>query len=402
MEIQSYIDQKIDIQNLLLEFIDEEIDENNLLFIAPDKNLPNLEYREELRELLYLILKISNNHHRCDGFFNKIKQIFLILKEDINNSFSKAEIFDIFKSNKRIILLLLETEIIVVDETITNLIIKKSNILSTKISLFKEKNQNDNQYCHYFYPEIKPFIDNEKNYLIKNELLKIDPQIFNSFDQKRKIGENDSHISELIRNDQVGEFISYVNIRNLPLINKIKPSMFETNPFLINKEPTFIEYAAFFGSIQIFQYLKMNKVVLTPSLWLYAIHGNKPELIHLLEENRIKPEDKTYFKCLEEAIKCHHNNIANYIQSNLLNQKMDDENCQKKFNENSIAFCFHYYNYACLPIVDDFINNDFTLFYLCKYNYFNLVTLFVEIKGLKLKEKVFSSIITCKISQILV
>ena len=58
-----------------------------------------------------------------------------------------------------------------------------------------------------------------------------------------------------------------------------------------NKNTTLIEYSAFYGSIQIFNFLRMNNVELSPSLWLYAIHGNNAELIHLLEENKVEPKD---------------------------------------------------------------------------------------------------------------
>ena len=50
-----------------------------------------------------------------------------------------------------------------------------------------------------------------------------------------------------------------------------------------------IEYAAFFGSIQIIRYLQYNNVSLANTLWLYAVHSYNAELIHFLEENKIKP-----------------------------------------------------------------------------------------------------------------
>lgn len=64
------------------------------------------------------------------------------------------------------------------------------------------------------------------------------------------------------------------------------------------KSISIIEYASFFGSIQIFQYLIMNKVELKPSLWLYAIHSQNAELISLLEENKI---DRPKFDSDEET-----------------------------------------------------------------------------------------------------
>ena len=65
---------------------------------------------------------------------------------------------------------------------------------------------------------------------------------------------------------------------NISLLSTIKPSIFEINKYLI-------EYAAFFGSIRIFQYLRFNNIELQPSLWFYAIHSNNTEMIHLLERD---------------------------------------------------------------------------------------------------------------------
>ena len=120
----------------------------------------------------------------------------------------------------------------------------------------------------------------------------------------------DEEICEIIRKDEIEKFISIVKKENLPLQSDIKHSIFETNSFLLNKTSTLIEYAAFFGSIQIFNYLRLNKVDLSPSLWLYSIHSHKIELIHILEEKEILVN---YLECFSESIKCHHNDIANHF-----------------------------------------------------------------------------------------
>lgn len=58
-----------------------------------------------------------------------------------------------------------------------------------------------------------------------------------------------------------------------------------------------IKYAAFFGSIQIIQYLIFNRVQLKSSIWFYTILSNDAELIHLLEQNEVQPKQKsTFFK----------------------------------------------------------------------------------------------------------
>lgn len=140
---------------------------------------------------------------------------------------------------------------------------------------------------------------------------------------------------EIIRQDMIEEFIIYVNKTNYQFDSAINESIYETNYFLSkNKKTTLIEYSAFFGSTQIFKYLYLNGVNLTDNLWLYAIHGDNAEIIKILEENAIMPSDIE--TCLKESIKCHHNNLANYIINNFMKQE----------SENIVRYCFHYYNFA--------------------------------------------------------
>ena len=161
-----------------------------------------------------------------------------------------------FSENKRILLFLIETKIITIDEEIYNLM--------QKIDFDKIR------YCHFFYPQIKSFIKDET---IKNELLQYDFNIFDDFEQKQKNGENESIICSLIRNDLVEDFIRYITQNNISLLSRINPSLFETNSLLIGKKPSLIEYASFYGSIEIFKYLYFSKVELESTLWIYIIHS---------------------------------------------------------------------------------------------------------------------------------
>ena len=131
-----------------------------------------------------------------------------------------------------------------------------------------------------------------------------------------------------------------------------------------------IEYATFFGSIQVFQFLKLSGVELTPSLWLFAIHSNCPEMIHLLEEFDVKPDDMSYKKCLKESIKCHHNEIANYIYENLL--------ANKEINHNITKYCFNYHNFVFQHLFID----PFIFIYSLQFDYLDLVKLCIKEKGI--------------------
>ncbi|KAK8842169.1 hypothetical protein M9Y10_026399 [Tritrichomonas musculus] len=89
----------------------------------------------------------------------------------------------------------------------------------------------------------------------------------------------------------------------------------------------------------------MNKVELTSSLWLYAIHGGDPRIIHILEENKIVPPKSSFLLCLKESIKCHQNDIANYIYNNLMEESDWQNNIEQKFKENMDVYGIHYRNY---------------------------------------------------------
>ena len=217
----------------------------------------------------------------------------------------------------------------------------------------------------YFSKEIDSFIVDEMREKIKNNST--------DFQNKRIIGENDSYICQLIRNDSIDEFISYVNQNCIFLSMTIEESIFETNLFLLKNNPTLIEYAAFFGSIQIFKYLFLNKVALTPFLWLFAIHGNNAELISYLEEMKFQ---KYYKKCLIESIKCHHIEITNYIIDNYSENKFDIEILL------NISHIIKFHNFSLFP--KDLIIKESILYYFCQYDYYNIVEYILKTKRLNL------------------
>lgn len=108
-----------------------------------------------------------------------------------------------------------------------------------------------------------------------------------------------------------------------------------------------------------------NEFELTPSIWPYAIHGRNPELIHLIEENKINPE--SYEQILIESIKCHHLEISEYFYNNFIQNPENNRNIQ--------LAGLKYYNLEYFP---QNINNDFWFYYLCKHNYITLVKLLLK------------------------
>ena len=325
------------IQNNLLTFIEKEDDteENfqdlNKLF---DENQIT-ENHYLFNSLLHLITNIGNNSYRCSNFFDKLFKIILLLKTPIKQSFSNSQIFNIFQSNKRLLLFLIEEEMLTIDGYILKRILKDE---SMKL-----------RYSQYFIPEIGHLIKTRN----KNK-----KEINDEFYIKRRIGENDDYICQLIRKDSIKEFLIYINKNNYSINNKINTSCFETNQLLIEKQVNLIEYAAFFGSIQIFKYLHLNGIDITPSLMSFAIHGKNIEIIHLIEERFTK--DISYYDCFKESIKCHHNDFANYFMNNYL----DYGKIEKSFD--IFINCLKYHNFVFL---NTFFISQSSLYYLCIYDY---------------------------------
>ena len=241
---------------------------------------------------------------------------------------------------------------------------------------------------------------------------------------------------------------------------------------------TLIEYAAFFGSIQIFKYLVKNGVELYPSLWNFAIHGNNPELISFLEDSGLRFYTKSMFeknsdydsyesdtekdekdndnesdtekvengtekvkkdtekvkkdtkkvendnssekmveeeedsdeiydedfddnenqkedeisdfnnsreKLLKEAIKCHHNDMANYIISNCIKKNKIEYYIDHNFGKSVDAYSFKFYNYYFLP---KNFNHKFIIFYAAEYGYYEIVNNLLKNTKLKLMMRI--------------
>ena len=209
MSINGYIEKMKKIQNSLLKFLEEKVDveENyeNLKKIIADQKIT--ENKHDLKSFLRLLIKISNNHRRVASFIEKIERIFREIKMEIKSRFSNSEIFELFKSNKRILLFLIKEDLLKIDENIFSKITKEEYI--------------KNKYPQYFSPEIKPFLTEEfiQKYQKKHsepkwieETIKEIPE---NFEKKRLEGENDNYMCELIRKQKTKDFIAFMNRKGL-------------------------------------------------------------------------------------------------------------------------------------------------------------------------------------------
>ena len=352
MNIQKYLEQLKETQENLIEYIENESDkdENYFSLLSSLENQQVLSSKYEFKLFLHLILEMFSNHNRGTSIYNKLVRVLSHIKDKIQQTLKNQEIYDFFKSNKLIIIALLDEDILTIDEELFNVFFKGD--------------------IRLFFPKIKKFLTQEVFETISEGFP-------DNYETEKKIGENNNYICKLIRQDSIDEFVKYVNQTNYQLSSKIEPSFFETNSFLIQNQPSLIEYSAFFGSIQIFQYLRLNNVKLSPSLWLYAIHGNNPEMIHLLENSQVEPDDKSFTECLKEAIKCHHNDIALYI----LNNYFQDE------QKGSLLVNHYAIKYRNFDLIEENINQR-SFIDLVKYDYYTLVSLILNIKKIDINETI--------------
>ena len=171
MEIEDYVKQMKEIQNLILSIIDNQNeDHDNFKLFSDFLDMPNFGKNQEIiTEILHFLLKLAKNHHRQPYFSTKIEQILKFLEDKIKQIYSNHDIFNIFKKHKLILFLSLKNKIIEIDQFIIDTILES----------------NDKKFIQYFYPEIKEFINDEKIKNIEEKLLENNPNIFSNFEKKQ-------------------------------------------------------------------------------------------------------------------------------------------------------------------------------------------------------------------------
>ena len=363
--MQEYIESKKELQQGILEFLDSDEDNQLQLFANLEQIFDEQEIKEdqnELSALLHLISSISNNYRRSPNFFSRIEQIITFFESNIKQTYSNFEIFNIFKRNKRILLLLLKKKLLVIDDYIAK-------------TLQKEKYKMAN-YISYLYPEMESFLPVDTKAKIEDEIRKITDNDMDKFETLRDLGENHYTISKLIRDDSIEDFITYINHENIPLSSTLKDSLFETNDFLIQKSDiSLIEYASFFGSIQIVRYLYTNGVDLNVDLWYSSIHSGNPDLIHFLEEENMSFDPTSFSLSFTESVKCHQINITNYLLTIYV------PNQPEKYTT-AFIYGLPYYNYSFFP--DNFDEN-LAYDFLLRYDHCSIVEFLLNSNESKFK-----------------
>lgn len=163
---------------------------------------------------------------------------------------------------------------------------------------------------------------------------------FRDFNNRRKIGKNDSPIALAIRDDDVKKCQTIISSLNIKKDYHIPYSIFETIEGVSQRSniPSLLEYAAFFGSINCFKYLVMNDFIITPKLISFAIFGGNLEIIHICEGIHAPLE-----LALRSSICCFRDDFFEYFQDSQDVKFTDSAICCsiRNYNINSLLNNLH-------------------------------------------------------------
>ncbi|KAK8864800.1 hypothetical protein M9Y10_010325 [Tritrichomonas musculus] len=109
-EVQNYIEGEKKLYDNLLTFLENSDSETNDLkhLFQINNNYQDECEREHFKQYLQLITNFANNHNRQENLLHKIFQILQYHINEIKQTFSNSELFNIFESNKLILLFLFE------------------------------------------------------------------------------------------------------------------------------------------------------------------------------------------------------------------------------------------------------------------------------------------------------
>lgn len=187
--------------------------------------------------------------------------------------------------------------------------------------------QRDNlrQFATLLAQQSKQFINpltttNDKPYYTK--------RTFYTIDNTHSINiESSSQIINYITKDNIEEFQKVFSTIKSPSVLRIEGLPI---PFLQNR-PTYIQYAAYTGSIQVFKYLFLQQICILDcdsfgrSLFLYALVGGNPEIVHIVHQYLVQKNLnlKITTDFLQIVIQSGNNSILQWILTNFKLEGLD-------------------------------------------------------------------------------
>lgn len=287
-----FFNDLIELQNKINEILNLDFDSESFeLYLSEHQQY--LTDKKSALQLLSSLDRFISNHPQNSDYVKRLIISPILLKT--LSLFSSFELYKIFSTYSTRLLLYQKGFITI------NTITERSSVNSYDFAYFiNEIKEGDNQFYQYA-------ITKENN---QETIKEINLERHNEL---RERGRNHHQIAEIIRNDDIQQFQEMIAQTNISLKSRIPYSFYEDCQFINNKNdmPHLIDFASFFGSINIFKFLWINDVKGSPSTFNYAIAGGNYEIIHLLEsiyKNSIDKNSQNY------SILFHRNDIYSYLQ----------------------------------------------------------------------------------------
>lgn len=276
----------------------DDIDENEIIkqyeFMISTLETINLKISDDENEfdiddIINLLLSIKKSELHIFAYINSIQ--FKLDNFIETHSATQMNLFEIFIGNSVISRMLLKNNLVTLN---------RDDVLKLYFKSHKNKIELSDKGIIFIYEFIKQLLTTQEINYIENyfELNKFSPE---QLQYNLDLGENENYICELIRNDDIERFITYVTVQNIPFDMDVPFSDFESN-YEIKPGNRFkiklFEYAIFHGSITILKWLVLQKVHIrfhnsNDNFCDLMVHSGKSEMVYFLEDYRKDINSKT-------------------------------------------------------------------------------------------------------------
>lgn len=280
------LDELIELQEMIIQCNDKKLPPDSISQI-PEKFLIS---KDELSKLITIIqIGFFARHSYYDKYEKLIEELLPYIKQ----FFTSDEIY-YFSILNQIKLFFYQKGLITIDTIIQKSKIFKSVSYLFAYEIYQERNE---EFIKFFGS--KEFFFKEVGY-----------STFESFLEFRKAWTNDNPVSVSIRADDADKLQELIAKTNLNYDYQIPYSIYEDLSCFFKKKnmPSMIDYAAFYGSVNVFKYLMMNNSKITQKTMEYAVYGGCYEIIHILENTNCPNSS-----ALEASIRVHNNELYDYF-----------------------------------------------------------------------------------------
>lgn len=181
------------------------------------------------------------------------------------------------------------------------------------------------------------------------------------------LGMNTTPINYAIRFDRIDDLMKYIKSPQFKNDGKVMSCMYERCSF-VNEKPKFVEYAAFFGSVECFKYFISNGDDKVSDIFRYAICSGNPDIIKICSDLK-----STLLGTLSLSIEYHHQVISEWL--------VDVKN--QIYDQISIQNCFRFCSFEMfIYMLKKGVNANYFLLEATHYDNLLAVLFLLQIKGI--------------------